>query len=145
MLKVNKNILQLISGILWTGIGILLPSFTIKWFPLLNEKEKLIVLIIGIILGITIAYFGFSKIANKNINRINQYNKKISVFKFQTWKSYILIIFMINLGVFMRTSGKVPKNILVPIYLGIGIALFISSFKYYIFLLKYLKNRNLNQ
>jgi len=58
---------------------------------------------------------------------------------FQKWQSYILIAFMISLGIFMRKSGLVPKVILTPIYISIGFALFTASFKYYIFLFKFKK------
>jgi len=141
MPKVHKNILILIAGILWSGVGVLLNFFASRWFNLLSQNEFIFAIIVGLLLGTAISYFGFSGLAQKNIDRIKLYKGKVCMWAFQKWQSYILIIFMISLGVFMRTSGYVPKIILTPMYIGIGFALFTASFKYYIFLFK-LKDKN---
>jgi len=139
MPKVDKNILILISGILWSFVGILLIKIATKWFVLLNNNELFFAIIGGIILGIAISYFGFTNIAKKNIKRINQYSNKVCIWAFQKWQSYLLIIFMISLGLFMRKTSFIPRILLTPMYIGIGFALFTASFKYYIFL--YDKNK----
>ncbi|NPA68408.1 MAG: hypothetical protein GXO50_07360 [Chlorobi bacterium] len=136
MPKVHKNVLILIAGILWTGVGILLNFFASRWIPVLSSGELIFGIILGIAGGAAIAYFGFGKLADKNIMRIDAYEGKVCMWAFQKWQSYILIIFMISLGIFMRTSGLVPKIILTPMYIAIGLALFISSFRYYLFLFK---------
>jgi hypothetical protein len=139
MTKVNKNTLILISGLIWSSIGILLIKIALKWFILLDKNEIILAIIGGIILGTVISYFGFSSIAKKNIERINMYIDKVCIFAFQKWQSYLLIIFMISLGLYMRKTSFIPKTILAPMYIGIGFALFTASFKYYIFL--YDKNK----
>ena len=144
MPKVNKNILILVSGILWSGVGVLLISIASKWFNLLVDKEIIYAIIEGIILGTLISYFGFSNLAEKNIDRINLYSNKVCIWAFQKWQSYLLIIFMISLGIFMRKTSFVPKILLTPMYIGIGFALFTASFKYYIFLFK-LRLKNINR
>ncbi len=136
MPKVNKNILILISGLMWTGVGIFLPSLALRWFALLSTNEIIFATITGIILGLVIAYFGFSGLANKNIYRINQYQGKVCLWAFQKWTTYLLIIFMMSLGIFMRNTPLIPKYLLSPIYIGIGLALFLASFRYYLFLAK---------
>jgi len=103
-----------------------------KWFHLLSKDEKIGAIIGGIILGLLISIFGFRRLAQKNIDRIKQYADKVSIFKFQKTKMYFLIIFMIGLGIFMRKTDFVPKFLLAPMYIGIGLALFIASFKYYL-------------
>lgn len=141
MPKVNKNILIVIAGLLWSGVGILLIKIASKWFVLLNETEIIFAIIGGIILGTIISYFGFSNLAKKNIKRINLYSDKVCVWAFQRWQSYFIIIIMVSMGIFMRNSHFIPKFILTPMYIGIGFALFTASFKYYIFLLKLLKKQ----
>ena len=136
MPRVNKNILILISGVLWTGVGIFLINIASRWFALLTQNELILSIIFGILLGTAISYFGFSYLAVKNIERINFYTDKVCVWAFQKWQTYFLIIFMISLGVFMRKTSIVPKFLLTPRYIGIGFALFTASFKYYIFLYK---------
>jgi len=134
MPKVNKKILILIAGLIWSGVGVLLINIASKWFVLFNKKEIIFIIIIGILFGIIISYFGFSNLAKKNIERINQYSNKVCVWAFQKWQSYFIIIIMISMGIFMRKCHFIPKYLLTPMYIGIGFALFTASFKYYIFL-----------
>ncbi len=136
MPKVNKNILIIIAGVLWTSVGILLMSIASKWFYLLSKSELIFAIIGGILLGSAISYFGFTNLAKKNIERINLYTNYVCIWAFQRWQSYFLIIFMISLGIFMRSTSFIPKFLLAPMYIGIGFALFTASFKYYQYLFK---------
>jgi len=136
MPRVSKRVLIFISGILWSGVGLFLIRVASLWFPLLSTSELIFAIIVGLILGISIAYFGFSKIANENIERISQYGEKVCVWAFQKWTSYFLIAFMMSLGILMRNTPFIPKYILSIIYIGIGLALLISSLRYYQNLIK---------
>lgn len=126
---INKKYLLIISGLMWTGVGIFLSSLTYRW--LLNYDNKIIYYGLGILLAILIYRFGFGLIANQNINRVIKMEKiKVCAFAFQPWYSYGIVIFMMSLGMFMRNSF-IPKNYLAVLYLGIGGGLFLSSLKYY--------------
>ncbi len=56
---------------------------------------------------------------------------KVSVFAFQAWHSYVLIVIMMSMGVFVRTSGLVPLMLRTPGYFAIGTALSFSSLRYF--------------
>ncbi len=144
MPKVNKNILIIIAGVLWSGVGILLIRIASKWFHLLSKEELIFSIIGGLLLGMAISHFGFSNLAKKNIKRINLYANNVCIWAFQRWQTYFLIIFMMSLGIFMRNTSFIPKFILTPMYIGIGFALFTASFKYYEFLFK-LRYKNNNK
>ena len=131
LLKVKPKVLILISGLIWSFFGILLNHFAAQWFVVLPDSQKITSLIFGVLLGAAIAYFGFNNLAKKNIQRISDYKEKTCVFAFQSWKSYLIIVVMISMGIFLRTSEFMPKYILTPMYIGIGFALFIASFQYY--------------
>ncbi len=128
---VSRRWLLLLSGIVWSGTGILLNFFAYRWIPELTVFQFEIDVVAGIILGTIIAYFGFSLVAKKNIRRILDYSGRVCVFAFQEWKSYILIAVMMTMGIYMRTTGLIPKFLLAPVYIGIGLALFLTSFLYY--------------
>ena len=128
---VNRKWLIIISGLIWSCVGIFLNILALSWLKSVNNMQIFISVIIGLLVGLVIARFGFGNIANKNVKRILAYPKHACIFAFQEWKSYILIAIMMNLGIFLRTTGLIPKYILVPMYLGIGTALFLASFKYY--------------
>ena len=128
---VNRKWLFIISGLMWSGVGIFLNILAFGWLRDFNNMQILISVIFGLLAGLTITRFGFGNIAYKNVNRILAYPKQACIFAFQEWKSYILIVVMMSLGIFLRSKNLIPKFILAPIYIGIGTALFLASFKYY--------------
>ena len=129
--RVDRKWLIVISGLMWSCVGIFLDILAFGWLKHFNNIQILITIIIGLLVGLLIARFGFDNLVNNNVIRILAYPKKACIFAFQEWKSYILIVFMMSLGIFIRTTGLVPKFILAPMYIGIGTALLLASFKYY--------------
>lgn len=128
-LPVHKKYLLIISGLMWSGVGIFLDSLAYEW--LINYENKIIHYALGLLAGVIIYRFGFGHIAKKNIKRVLEMNKtKVSAFAFQPWYSYLIVVFMMSLGMFLRNSF-IPKNYLAILYLGIGTGLFLSSLKYY--------------
>jgi len=128
----NKKWLHLAAGIMWSAVGIMLVSFAASWLKI--EKWPVLVLLLlgGAVLGVVIYLFGFSKLAVKNIKRINAYvNERICFFAFQKWTTYPLIAFMISLGIYLRKYSSLPKPVLSIMYLGLGFSLFASSLHYY--------------
>lgn len=135
--SVRNHWLLILSGIMWSGVGVLLNSFALKWLAQYQQYQAVIAEVVGVLLGIGIAVFGFNKIADKNIRRIIDLPEKVCVFAFQEWKSYILIAVMMTMGIYLRHSELIPKLLLSPLYVGIGSALFLSSFLYYRKFIKY--------
>jgi len=130
---VDKKYLLLISGVLWSGVGLFLDRLAFGWLLNGDYSYKILYLLTGFLLGAAIHQFGFSKVASKNINRIIGKDKsKVCIFGFQKLSGYLIIIFMMSLGLFMRNTEFIPKNLLSILYLGIGTGLFLSSIKYYI-------------
>ena len=129
--QVNKKWLLLISGGIWSIVGILLNRIAYKWYIALDNFHLIVILVLGIVLALLITWFGFRKVVEKNIRRILSYPEWVCIFAFQDWKSYILIAVMMSMGFYLRTASIVPKFVLAPGYVGIGTALFLSSFGYY--------------
>lgn len=129
--SVNKNVLLILAGVLWSGVGIMLNKIAYHWLVNLTQTELIFSIIGGIILATIITIWGFSKIVKKNLYRIDELPDKVCLFAFQAWKSYIIIIIMICLGIFLRSFKSIPKPVLASIYIGIGGALFLCSFLYY--------------
>lgn len=128
---VNRRILLLLSGLMWSGVGILLNSFAFRWLQYYEGWSIVASASAGILLGLIIAFFGFRKVAAKNIRRILDMPERSCVFAFQRWQSYILIAIMMSMGIFLRNTGIVPRLYLASLYIGIGSALLISSLRYY--------------
>jgi hypothetical protein len=83
----------------------------------------------------SIHHFGFIKIATKNINRILALREKTSPFAFMTWKSYLIVLVMVSMGIALRHSA-ISKKYLSVLYNGIGLALFLSGIRYFRFFFK---------
>jgi len=64
-----------------------------------------------------------------------------SLFSFMTWKSYIIVVIMVSMGIALRHSF-IPRRYLSVLYNGIGLALFLSGIRYLRFFLKLLFTRS---
>jgi len=127
---VSKNILLLLAGIMWLMVGIMLNYLAYGWLSINPDVSISYHIISGIIAAILIYHFGFSKIAKKNHDRIINMADKSCLFSFYSWKSYLTIIVMIFMGITLRHS-TIPKHYLAIAYIGIGLALAISSSVYF--------------
>lgn len=128
----KKVILHLLAGLMWSGVGIMLVVLASHWLHLDIFYKTILVILAGLVLASAIYYFGFSKMALKNIGRIEAYpQERVCLFAFQKWSSYPLIMFMVALGIYLRIYSPIPKPILAIAYIGLGVSLFLSSLHYY--------------
>ncbi len=127
---VSRYWLIALAGLMWSIVGIMLCRLAYIWLASVNWSLGLPLGSIGIISALTAYGYGFSKIALQNIDRLCLLSDKRCIFSFQAWKSYLVIIFMIMLGIVLRNS-PIPRHFLAVIYAAIGGALFVSSFHFY--------------
>ncbi|MGD0583164.1 MAG: hypothetical protein ABR974_09495 [Bacteroidales bacterium] len=137
-MKTDKRYLVLIAGLMWCGVGIMLMAFAETWLGRYPGKGVYLFYAAGFFAAMPIHFFGFLKLADKNIGRLSEITEKRSIFSFITFKSYLTIIFMVALGITLRHSS-IPKQYLSIIYNGIGLGLFLSGTRYirYFFKLHY--------
>jgi hypothetical protein len=129
---VDKRILVLLAGLMWCGVGIMLVSLAISWLSHSNGKEQVFFYTAGFLAAMPIHHFGFLKIADKNLGRLLPLTEKRCLFSFMTWKSYIIVLIMVSMGITLRHSS-IPKQDLSILYNGIGLALFLSGIRYFRF------------
>lgn len=139
---VRKVWLQLSAGLVWFGVGVMLISFASRWLIPVAFSTTLILVTVGLLLATGIYFFGFSKLAKKNIKRISGLEgEKVCLFAFQAWTSYPLVLFMIFLGIYLRTYSPFPKPLLAILYLGIGGGLLSASLHYFAYFVQELSLR----
>jgi len=126
---IHKKFLIVIAGVVWCCVGIMLSSMAFKWLCIFKGNSWLFV-IPGIFAALIIHHFGFLRIVTKNLGRISGLPERPCVFSFISWKSYLIIIVMVTMGITLRNSS-LPKQYLSVLYLGIGLALFLSSIRYF--------------
>jgi hypothetical protein len=135
--RVDKRILVFLAGLMWCGVGVMLVRFSVSWLSLLTGKEQIFYYTAGFAAAMPIHHFGFLKIADKNLSRLMPLTEKKCLFSFITWKSYIIILIMVAMGLALRHSA-LPKRYLSILYNGIGLALFLSGIRYFRFFFKLL-------
>jgi hypothetical protein len=130
LLQVNKNILLLIAGAVWLLVGLMLLMMAFFWLLHGSHVHDLMVIMTGIVAALVIYRCGFLKIVRKNVLRILPMTDKMPIVSFIPWRSYVTIAIMITLGAFLRHSA-IPKQYLAVVYIGIGLALTLSSLGYF--------------
>jgi hypothetical protein len=128
---VGKTMLLLIAGIAWEGVGLMLLLFAVSWLHKTVGINIYPYAAAGVVLALLVHHFGFLKIVDRNLYRILQMDpKKRCLFSFIPSKSYLIILVMVIMGVILRHS-MIPKYDLSILYIGIGLALILSSVRYF--------------
>ncbi len=127
---VDKKFLIALSGIIWSIVGIALCNLAVGWLSQTTSYTTAWLGTAGIILSLLIHHFGFLKLVDRNIERILSKEGKVCIFAFQPWKSYLIIVIMIGMGMALRHSS-LPKPYLAVIYIGFGSAMILSSLRYH--------------
>ncbi len=129
----RKIWLHLTAGVMWSGVGIMLVAFAVNWLELVHSWMVVLLLLAGLLLAAAIYFFGFSKLASNNVQRIIKIpRERVCLFAFQKWTSYPLVLVMVAMGIYLRRYSPIPKPDLAVLYIGLGVSLFVSSFQYYI-------------
>jgi hypothetical protein len=127
---VGKRFLILLSGLMWIAVGGLLLNFAYQWLVAVKEgRSAFVFAAVGLLCSFIIHHFGFLKVVNKNLGRILPMEGKRCLFSFQSWRSYLIILLMVGMGIGLRHSS-IPKPYLAILYIGIGMALILSSIRY---------------
>ncbi len=121
--------LPAIAGTMWWSVGTMLTVMALKWLWGYSGNVLLFA-VPGFVAALVIHHFGFLRLADRNLERISQLPARPCLFSFITWKSYLLVVIMITMGNLLRNS-PIPKEYLSIIYLGIGLALFLSGIRYF--------------
>jgi hypothetical protein len=113
----------LLGALIWTVVGFFLLT---NGFVLVSLESHLLYGLSGLLLGTVKTFFILDRVARKNIKRIKEFEDKVcfgSVYSLKTW---LLVIGMIILGRFLRTT-VLPGEVVGLIYTAVGWALMLSS------------------
>jgi len=132
--SVDRRWLYLLAALLWSLVGLMLCRRAAGWLAPAATGHAAALALAGIGSGALIYRFKFARLADKNIKRINCLHERENILAFQSTKTYLLIVFMMGLGIVLRHS-PIPKPTLAVLYIGIGLGLFLASLRYYACLL----------
>lgn len=123
--------LLFIAALVWTFAGVMLFARGILMMNLDNDYF-LTRMALSLIAGILFYWILFTRISKKHVLRIiQQPNDRPSVFAFFDVKGYLMMVGMVSLGVFLRSSGFISPFYLSVLYVTMGIPLFFSSIRFY--------------
>jgi hypothetical protein len=126
---VSGRVLLFISGAMWVGVGAMLLVFATTWLHPISWHKALALAAAGAGGGLVIHHFGFLRVVDRNIARIEALGEGACVFAFMAWKSYLLVAVMVTMGIMLRHSA-IPKPYLAVLYISIGLGLLLSSVRY---------------
>ena len=129
-LLVDRRWLFAIAGVIRSAVGVLLVGYAVVWLAPVQLPLELALVAAGLVVAAIFVRFVFHGIVAKNIVRIDEGPARASAWAFQGWKSYLVTVFMIGLGITLRHSA-LPKPGLAVIYEGIGVALLLTSLLYH--------------
>ncbi|MFC2064870.1 hypothetical protein ACFLXB_07225 [Chloroflexota bacterium] len=118
----------IVNVFLWVGLGILLPKIASQWILPGEWLSNSLILLSGLAFGVIFYEYGFSRMAAKNIRRIEALpGEKHCIFGFHGWKLYPIILFMVLSFQALRVYSLVPWQILAVVYFAIGFSKLASS------------------
>lgn len=126
---VSRRTLLLLAGLTWIGVGAMLLGLATGWLRVGHPAHLWALVTSGVLGALLIHHFGFLRVVDKNLGRILPMEGKRCVFSFISWKSYLMVALMMGLGLALRHS-PIPKPYLAVLYIGIGLALILSSIRY---------------
>lgn len=127
-LKINNRLLLLIASIVW-----LIAGFSVTRIGVIAYKDNLsIVNVLFSVLIFCIFWFAiFKNLVTKHTIRIKGYfTEKQYFWNFFDFKSFIIMVFMMTLGISLRAFNLAPTNFIAILYVGIGTALVLASFNF---------------
>jgi len=137
---VNKEVLLFLAGFLWLGVGTMLLFLSFSWLKAFQVHGSFLFAGIGVVVALVVHHFGFLKIVDKNLGRILPMEGTQCIFSFMSWKSYLIVAVMVTVGQLLRHS-PIPKPYLSMLYIGIGLALLLSSVRYLRTLIRQIRGR----
>ena len=130
---VSRRVLIGIAGLVWMLAGSFVLSTGISHF---SNNTTIFACLLSILIFVLFSAL-FQMLAYKNQKRIRALESdKNPVFKFFTVQSYIVVAFMITLGIVLRLF--LPSFFIAFFYTGLGSALFLAGIAYLVYYIQYL-------
>jgi hypothetical protein len=122
MLKLSRKTLLTLAGIMWACVGGLLMYRAAGWLRFGSPGQAILSVSVGIVLGTLLYWKIFIALTDKYIDRINSLPEKTFVLLCFAPKSWVMIVLMSSMGIFLRNSS-IPKLLLTAPYIMMAICL----------------------
>jgi hypothetical protein len=127
--QVERRWLFVIAAVFWAIAGSMLLGWTVVWLTQVAVIEELALAHLGAVAALLAGRFIFVRVVRSNISRLDAGPERVWAPAFQTWRSYLVMAFMIALGVILRLSPA-PRVVLAVLYEAIGGGLLLGALVY---------------
>ncbi|MCC3866862.1 hypothetical protein [Terrisporobacter mayombei] len=128
--RCKKRSLLLIAGLVWIFAGGMVSKlgfnvlFTSSIHPFTSSIHPFTSIMVAVVTFLIFFNFIFIKLVKKHKVRISEKEQdKLCLFSFFDVKSYVIMIFMMGLGITIRSINSINPLCWAAIYIGIGLAL----------------------
>ena len=129
MFKIPTKYLLLVNGLLWTAIGIKIALIGVDYYGRLESIPWWYFLLSAIVFAGF--YVMFTGVVGKYAARIMAMTEpKTSIFKTFSVKGYLIIAFMITLGITLKRIPQVPDSFIAWFYCGLGPGLLSAGIRF---------------
>ena len=133
MCKIPTNGLLAVNGLMWTAIGTKIAVTGVSSYLKLGATEALWWMIPLSVLVFAGFYWMFTGVVRKYAERIYAMTEpKTSVFKTFSLKGYLIIAFMIGLGITLKHIPGIPTSFFAWFYCGLGPGLLSAGVRFLI-------------
>ena len=131
MFKIKTIHLLAINGLLWTAIGTKIAITGVGHYLQVVGSRALIWMVPLSILVFVAFYMMFTGVVRKYSERIlSMTEKKTSIFRTFSLKGYLVIAFMISLGIGLKHIPGIPSNFFAWFYCGLGLGLLSAGIRF---------------
>ena len=128
ILPVAKRHLLLANAVVWGAPGVKILVTGIQSYLALWPSDRIVALAMGTVLVLTGFVWMFNRIVKKYADRIMDFpEKKKSILAFLPVRGWILVIFMMCLGISLKHIPGFPTEFFASFYCGLGPALIAAA------------------
>ena len=130
-MKIKTKHLLAINGLLWTAIGTKIAITGVSHYLMVDRLQNLWWMIPLSILVFAAFYKMFTGVVRKYSARImSMTEERTSIFRTFSLKGYLIIAFMISLGIGLKHIPGIPSNFFAWFYCGLGPGLLSAGIRF---------------
>ena len=130
MLKIATRHLILVNGILWMAIGTKIALIGLVAYRQIDAVWWHYLLSAIVFAGFFMMFTGIVRKYSERIESMSE--PRTSIFKTFSIKGYIIIAFMITLGITLKRIPQIPRTFIAWFYCGLGPGLFSAGVRFVI-------------
>lgn len=127
---VKRKTLLFLAGLVWSIAGFNILKIGITTYSKYLQIQNFF---LSSMIFLIFWFFIFNKLVIKHTNRIHEYQEEKKYFwNFFDVSSFMIMIFMMTMGISIRSFHLLPDIFIAVFYSGLGFALFMSGIKFFI-------------